>query len=187
MKNRKRIIVAFMLIAVMLLGIGYAALTDVLDITGTAELTAGNAQQAFDADVYFKSAEALDYQNSAKPDTAEVSLSDNDVALFNAYNLAAQGDTASFKFVINNDSDLEVTITPSLTVVGDAAAVAVADEWFSVASDWAGQPKVIAANSSIEYTVTVTLKKTATLTPEDPMISSKFSITLTAESADTVA
>ena len=34
MKNRKRVVVAFLLVAVMLLGVGYATLTDVLEITG---------------------------------------------------------------------------------------------------------------------------------------------------------
>lgn len=185
MKNRRQILVAFMLCAVMLLGIGYAALSDVLDITGTAELTAGNAGNAFDGDVYFESGEALDYQSTSKPDTVELSA-DKDNALFFANNLAAKGDQAQFKFIIKNDSALEVTVTPSLTVVGDETALETADKWFNVHSNLRGQATTIAAGGSFEYIITVDLKDTPTLTATDAIISSKFSITLNVVSSDTV-
>ena len=181
MKNRRRTITAFILIACLVMGLGYAALTDVLDITGTAEITAGNAQAGFDEDIYFVSAEALQHTSAAKPDKAEI-LSDNDNAYFYSYNLATAGDTASFKFVIKNDSDLEVTITPTLT--SDAGAN-TNTEWFSLVSDWAGQPKTVAANSEIEYTVTITLKKTPSLDSEE-ILTGKFGVTLTAVAADNV-
>ena len=61
MKNRKTVVVAFMLCAVMLLGVGYAALSDVLDIQGTAQVTQGNAQNAFDGDVYFSAVSLVVY------------------------------------------------------------------------------------------------------------------------------
>ena len=35
MKNRKVIVTAFLLVAIMILGVGYAAVNNVLDITGT--------------------------------------------------------------------------------------------------------------------------------------------------------
>ena len=38
MKNRKRVIVAFMLVACMLLGVGYAAITTHLNIQGGVEV-----------------------------------------------------------------------------------------------------------------------------------------------------
>jgi hypothetical protein len=179
MKNRRRTITAFILIACLVMGLGYAALTDVLDITGTAEITAGNAQAGFDEDIYFESAEALQHTTAAVPDSAEV-LSNNDNAYFYSNNLATAGDTASFKFVIRNDSDLEVTITPTLT---SADGANTNTEWFSLVSDWAGQPKTVAANSSIEYTVTITLLKTPTLETGE-VLTGKFGVTLTAVAAD---
>ena len=58
MKNRKSIVVAFLLVAVMLLGVGYAALTDILDITGSADINQSAAEEAFNEDVYFTGAVA---------------------------------------------------------------------------------------------------------------------------------
>ena len=182
MKNRKRIVVAFLLVVALVLGVGYAALTDVLSITGTADISAGNAQSAFDEDIYFSDAVVLDPISSS--DKAEVT-SDNDVAMFASYGLASKGDVTNFKFTIKNDSDLDVTISPVLTVVGDDNAVAVANTWFSVYSDWNGLPHTVDANSSIEYTVTVELKATPTLM-EGELISSTFNITLTAVSEDNI-
>ena len=88
MKNRRNIVIAFMLCAVMLLGVGYAAVSDALDILGTAEINAGNVQSAFDTNVYFSSAHANTYTTGATPDKAWVSSEDNDFAQFNSYNLA---------------------------------------------------------------------------------------------------
>ena len=41
MKRRKSVVVVFLLAAAMMLSIGYAELTDVLDITGTADVDVG--------------------------------------------------------------------------------------------------------------------------------------------------
>ena len=53
MKNRKFIVVAFMLTACMIVGVGYAALTDTLNIGGDAEVSQAGAENTFDGDVYF--------------------------------------------------------------------------------------------------------------------------------------
>ena len=58
MKNRKFVVVAFLLVAVMLLGVGYAALTDTLIIIGNAHIDLDTANKTFDEKVYFSAAEA---------------------------------------------------------------------------------------------------------------------------------
>ena len=58
MKNRKTVVVAFLLCAVLLLGVGYAALSDTLDITGSADVNQSAAEEAFNEDVYFSAAVA---------------------------------------------------------------------------------------------------------------------------------
>jgi hypothetical protein len=58
MKNRKTVVMAFLLVAVMLLSVGYAALTDVLDITGSADVNQSAAEEAFNEDIYFSAAVA---------------------------------------------------------------------------------------------------------------------------------
>ncbi|MBO5270056.1 MAG: hypothetical protein J6B77_04670, partial [Clostridia bacterium] len=90
MKNRKTVVVAFLLLAVMLLGVGYAALTDVLDITGSADVNQSAAEEAFNEDIFFSAAVANDAGN-----TASVNADNNDKASFTANNLKGKGDKAT--------------------------------------------------------------------------------------------
>jgi hypothetical protein len=153
MKKRKNLVLALLLVASLILGIGYAAVTDVLDINGNADVDQVGAQEAFNEDVHFavNGAVANDAGN-----VAEVT-SDNDVATFTASNLKGQGDTATFTFTIVNEGDLDAVVTPSLAADGNTNA-----EYFAVSSDWNGQAKDLAAGASITYTVTVELLKTPT-------------------------
>ena len=137
----------------MLLGIGYAALTDVLDINGTADVTNNAANNEFDQDIYFSAAVA----NEGAPNTASVNGNNNDKADFTVKSLALKGDKATFTFTIKNDGELPAVVTPQLTALN-----ATTEEYFTISSDWAGQPKVLAANSSITYTLTIELIKTPT-------------------------
>ena len=163
MKNRKRVVVAFLLVAVMLMSVGYAALTDVLDITGSADVNKSAAEDAYNADIYFTAAVANQTGN-----TASVNSDNNDKASFTANTLQGAGDTATFTFTITNDGDLDAIVTPSISSNTN-------ETYFSVSSDWNGQPKTLAAGQTLTYTVTVTLKETPTDT-----ISGSFIIELTA-------
>ena len=167
MKQRKTVIVAFLLAAVLLLGVGYAALTDVLDITGSADVNQSAAEDAFNEDIYFKTAVANDDGN-----TASVNLDNNDKASFTANNLKGKGDKATFTFTIVNDGDLDATVTPSISSNTNT-------EYFGISSDWAGQSKTLTAGGTLTYTVTVELLETPTVT-----ISGSFIIELTAVSVD---
>lgn len=168
MKNRKSVIVAFLLVAVMLLGVGYAALTDVLDITGTADVNQSAAEEAFNEDIHFIAATANETGN-----TASVNKDNNDKASFTANTLKGKDDTASFTFTIENAGDIAANITPKL----NAALGNTLPEYFDVTSDWNGQAQELAAGAKITYTVTVKLLKTPTET-----ISGSFLVELTATS-----
>jgi cytochrome c oxidase assembly protein Cox11 len=160
MKNRKTVVVAFLLVAVMLLGVGYAALTDVLDINGSADVSQDAAQDAFDEDIYFEKVEVLTKAQNAEGrdlNVASISTGDPDQGNFTADGLKGEGDTAQFKFTIKNNSDLDAVVTPSLASDGNSNA-----EYFSITSDWNAKPKTIAAGATETYTVTVTLLKTPT-------------------------
>lgn len=163
MKNRKRVVVSFLLVAVMLMSVGYAALTDVLDITGSADVNKSAAENAYNAKIYFTGAVANQTGN-----TASVNADNNDKASFTANTLQGAGDTATFTFTITNDGDLDATVTPSISSNTN-------ETYFSISSDWNGQPKTLEAGKTLTYTVTVTLKETPTDT-----ISGSFIIELTA-------
>lgn len=167
MKNRKTVVVAFLLCAVLLLGVGYAALTDTLDITGSADVNVTELEKEYEVDIYFN--ETCTVSNTV--DTASRNADNVDKASFSAKSLLKANDTASFTFTIMNDSDHEVVVTPKLSdTLGNTNP-----DWFSITSDWGGQPQTIAAQGSKTYTVTVMLK-------DDPTsaISGSFLIELVA-------
>ena len=58
MRNRKRILTICLVVAILCVGVGFAAVTDVLDVIGTVEVSEANAQNAFDANLYFTDAVA---------------------------------------------------------------------------------------------------------------------------------
>ena len=167
MKNRRNIIVAFLLCACMIIGVGYATLTDVLDITGSADVNQSAAEEAFNEDIYFSGAVANETGN-----TASVNSDNNDKASFTANTLKGKGDKATFTYTINNDGDLDAIVTPSISSNTNT-------EFFNVYSDWNGQPTELKAGQSVTYTVTIELIETPTET-----ISGSCIIELTAKSVD---
>ena len=170
MKNRRNVVIAFMIVAVMLLGIGYAALSDTLDITGSADVNQSAAEEAFNEDIFFSAAVANETGN-----TASVNADNNDKASFTANTLKGKGDKVTFTFTIKNDGDVAATVTPKL----NATLGNTNTEYFSIVSDWDGATKDLAAHSEITYTVTIELLKTPTVT-----ISGSFLVELTAVSVD---
>jgi uncharacterized repeat protein (TIGR01451 family) len=169
MKNRKGLI-AFMVLAVMLLGIGYAALTDTLDITGSADVNQSAAEEAFNEDIYFSAAVANEEGN-----TASINADNNDKASFTAKTLKGKGDKVTFTFTIKNDGDIAATVTPKL----NATLGNTNPEYFSLTSDWDGAAKTLDAGGELTYTVTIELLKTPTET-----VAGSFLVELTAVSID---
>ncbi|MBE6666297.1 MAG: hypothetical protein E7603_08790 [Ruminococcaceae bacterium] len=135
MKNRKRIIVAFMLVAVMLLGIGYAALTDDLFITGDATLNTTQSQDQFDRDVKFiaatvKSSTGTYISDGVNEIKDEATVATDDSARFNVKTLAERGEKVTFLFTVQNSSiEFDAVITP------DADPSTNNTEYFSITYD----------------------------------------------------
>lgn len=165
MKKRRTLIISLLLVAALCLGIGYAALTDVLDINGSADVNQSAAEDAFNEDVYFTKAVANEEGNAASVDS-----SDNDMANFTAATLKGKGDKVTFTFTILNDSDQDAVVTPSLASDGNTNT-----RYFSITSDWNATARTIKAGKTDTYTVTVELLETPTET-----IHGSFHIELTA-------
>lgn len=165
MKNRKTVVVAFLLVAAMLMSVGYAALTTTLNITGDAAVAEAAANEAFNADISFKSAQA-----NATGDTA-TTTDGSDIATFDVSSLKGKNDTATFTFVIQNKGDLNATMSaPTITISGANAGYFTAVGSFDTTN--------LAAGGTVTYTVTVTLNNTPT-----EAISATFAVELTATSA----
>ena len=151
MKNRKRIIVTFLLIVALVLGVGYAALTDVLNIDGNIEVTQDGAEDAFDADVYFSDV------SSGSAYTAWIQQ-DPDMASFKITGLAGQGDTVTITFTVKNDSDVDATFVASVNSTGSSDK-----EYFSCVTSADTTPVSLPAGGTATIDVTVTLLKTPVL------------------------
>ena len=152
MKSKKTILGIVLLIAILLLGVGYAAITGVtLNINGTANATANTDNFI----VKFTSATAGDKC------TAEVSSSDQNgrTATMNVSGLQTANDTATATFVVTNESpDLNAVLavkTKTMTDTGTGDA-----DYFDVEATIADNASSMAPSATRTVTVTVTLNKT---------------------------
>ena len=149
MKNRRNVIVAFLLICVMILGVGYAVLSDTLLIKGTAELSDINASKALDADVYFTKAEKV--EGGEDGDTVSLNASDNDIANFNIQSFDSMTDKVVYKFTVYNNGANGLTAELAASVaVNDHSAV------FDVDLKWENDIDTIAPGEEAILIVTIT-------------------------------
>jgi len=113
MKNRKTIIVAFMLVACMIVGVGYALVVNTMDIGGTASVSREEAEKAFNQDIYFS---GVVVEGVLKPEgvvagdnkgyTANINTNNNDKAQFTVTGLSSQDDSVEIIFRVENKGDL---------------------------------------------------------------------------------
>ena len=154
MKNRRITIVAFLLIAALTLGFGYAAVTNILDIQGSASVSATAAEAEFNENVYFKGVKKGDelVQSIVAGDnlgyTANINTNNNDKAQFTVTGLEKSGDKYSITFVVQNDSTFDAKVSVKTNTNTNTANFAFTN---SLESD------TIAAGGDLEVTVTVEL------------------------------
>lgn len=155
MKNRKTVVVAFMLVAVMLLGVGYAAVTDNFTINGSAIITDAQANDAFNEDIRF---EGIVVDNVVRGDvlasdnlgyTASVNIA-QDSATYHVTGLKGQGDVKTITFRIKNYGDVDAT----LNFNAETAKTNDQSNVFEVTYDLVNGT-ALAAGASVDVTVTV--------------------------------
>ena len=164
MRNRKSIIVTFMLVACLLMAVGFAALSDTLNIEGDAEVSHQNAVNAFDDDVYFSAV------SSGSGYTAEILTTNNDKGNFTVTGLEGKDDTVSITFTVKNDNEFAVyaTVDPTNTATTNT-------EYFECTTNVGTATFTVPAQGTYDVVVTVKLLKTPQL-EEDQTISGTFDI-----------
>ncbi len=178
MKNRKFVVVAFLIVAVMLLGVGYAALTDTLTIIGNAHIDVDTANKTFDEKVYFSAAEAT--SSTGTGTTADVVSYSSDDATYTANKLATVGEKSVFTFTITNDSNVDATISVNATKLsGDANPSNSNSDKFTVEYSYPDGMTIAKNGGTIDVIVTVTVAE-----PVTSATSATFGIELTATSVD---
>ena len=169
MKKKRTLTVVAAVLAVLMLGVGYAAVAnDVLTINGTASATPSdnNFVVQFDQDTEVDS-----------DDTVTAAYTGTTTATFSASGLTAKGQTASATYAIENlSADLAANLT---AVVGDLTNDAEGNEddksYFSVNYSFASTS--VEAGGDTTLTVTVTMLKT----PVAENVSVTFPVTITAK------
>ena len=161
MKKRRIAVIAFMLVAALTLGIGYAVLTDTLSIG--ADLTANTSGSAkeFDEDVKFLSV-TPDAESAGKV-SGEISADGDSITLsITEGALSTAGSSVKVTIVIENQStEFDPTISaPAVAITGTDAAE------FTVTTNWGTDPKVIdksdgATHGQISFDLTITLNGSA--------------------------
>ena len=140
MKNRRIALIAFMLVAVLTMGIGFAAYSTTLAIHGTTAVSAEAIE--FTQDVKFIGA-------TTSNEAFGTATADGQTATFTVSGMTAYNDTVTFTYTIQNGSEHEVNIvistnptpaTPSKCTVSTALS-----------------SNTIAAGDSITATVVVVL------------------------------
>jgi len=180
MRNRKITLVAFMLVAVLMLGIGYAALTDTLTIIGNAHVDLDQANIAFDEKFYFSAAEAV--SSTGTGTTADTAAGEGtDDVTYTVNKLAVKDEYSVFKFTIKNDSNVDAKVTINPTKLSGATNPSNSNtEKFSVTYEYSNADMVVASNGgTMDVTVTVTL-----IDPVTSATSATFGIELTATTID---
>ncbi|MBQ2805578.1 MAG: hypothetical protein IJF08_00860 [Clostridia bacterium] len=166
MKNRRIILIAFLLCSCMIVGLGYAAYSEVLDISGTAEL---DQDETHDGNVYFSSATPAN-----NLDTASIVENNPDKATFSINSISHVDQYATFTFTITNEND-----EPYDVAVRAYTNNADADEYYSITCDIGGgevgDTAVLPAHGTLDVLVTVEMTQ---LTPANTVVSATFLLEL---------
>ena len=175
MKNKRTFVGLFVILALLCLGIGYAAVSKNLVIsgTGTTNNETGNASDDVLAKNFLVKFADSYTTNVTNGDGAKISVSidSNTEATINAYELTTLNKSVSATLTIVNDSeDLIATI--------DIPTIENASEYFKVETDWT--KTVLNPDGSKEVTVTITLIKSP-IEHQD----ATFKITFVAEASET--
>lgn len=190
MKNRKLAIVAFLLVAVMAIGVGYAALTDYLRVNGDIEVHAANAGVVFDEKIYF-STEPSDITISGGKTEGDVALIDSasvtspDVATFKCNSLSSSASEVTFGYVIKNDSDYDAVVTVAATMQGSETVnpnntnASVFDVSYAFVGYNEGDTVEIAKGGSVQVQVTISLKD-GVVAPTEGSITGTYILEMTA-------
>ena len=201
MKNKRNVLIAFILICCLCLSIGYAALTDTLYVTGKADVTVlGNEddpnthntpfEQKFADEIYWSA--AVPEESGEGKVTATIGPDEQDeekdkvTITVPAGILTHEGDSTVVYATIKNDSDYNAEITwtnPTGNITGTAADGKAGT--YSVSYEWnvSGFNGVIAEDGGTSV-VKITIKLVNAPLADDTC---SFSLTFTANATTTTA
>lgn len=175
MKKRNLVIVAFMLVAAMTIGVGYAALSVQLTVNGSASVSGEDAADEFKEDVYFSNAAKVTSTGSHVTDDAgetiedSITLTNNDrSASFAVKTLMGVNEYVEYTFTVKNDSTMAAAVTPTINIENTSGAYEVKVTEITDGNPLAtestnGNPFVLDADGGTQtFNVKITLKRMPT-------------------------
>ena len=180
MKKRNTTIFAFLLLAAVGMGVGYAAFSQEFNINGTAKVGITQADQEFQKEIIFTQAEAVltkidpSAQVSAEPTKVELDAAKH-VATWTINDLQAKGDKCVGTFTVTNNSDLAAQIEQLNISNPDASLFSITVA--GIANDDRLEAKNDGDTDEITFTVTVEMLKDPTAT-KDYTFNVKYTATL---------
>ncbi len=172
MKNRKNILIAFVLIAALCVGVGFAATTDLLNVDGKLNVDITDIENAFDVSVDFKSVAVADTSTGDKTKvSANVDSSDPDV-------INVKIDKGAFNVV-----DETIVLTCTIENTGSQAATLAftgtdtVPKNFEITHSFANATNTtLAAGATTDATITITMKTI----PAAAVVDADFKVQITA-------
>ena len=189
MKNRKVIVTAFLLVAVMLLGVGYAAVSDTLNFGGDATISGDQAQQEFDVDVkiaavsvdmanwreYSSTGAEIEEEGDIVVDIMGSGDNEADVVDFQIFSLADAGESKTIWFKVTNESAHDATLHGSdITENGTHDYFDSYSEIYT--ADGSATTEVLPAGGEVLVKLVISVKATPT-----ELYQGNFSFVITAE------
>ncbi|MBQ9781068.1 MAG: hypothetical protein IJW00_09010 [Clostridia bacterium] len=180
MKNRKLVIVAFMLVAAMVMGIGYAAISGTLTITGTASAFTPN-QESVQTAVHFTGTTGNNNDDDVTATATAGSQAATMEITFNLDEAVDDSDTVEMKAgnTITKTATYEIEYTVSgataSTVLPNAVVTpSVTNDKTELAISWSveGASNVTTTSFEMPITAKVTVTVTAVLTLTEDMLNS---------------
>lgn len=171
MKKRNTTIFAFLLLAAVGMGVGYAALTDNLSIGGKVDVNTDQAMKDWNDDVRFTNMEFDSTHTANKAAVASVSYEDeDDTAVLNVTGLDSKGDVIDITFTVGNantnynaqiaevtamSNDNEANFTITASIIDSVAEKNNGTATIKVSIELLVQPtETLTANFSVSYTAT---------------------------------
>lgn len=180
MKNRKIILISFLVCACIVVGVGYANLSDDLSITGHGQLSYTNANEEFKKDIYFSrvvsrtNCTAVIDATDTSNDTIAVTIDDT------TSKMAVKGDKATVELEIANATLDVATVTLDFESNATAQYFELSCSESSPFTIDAGTEGVDTVNPGLKtITVTITLKQSINTNMENQ---ENFSLVLNAVS-----
>lgn len=188
MRNRKTVIVAFVLVAVMLMAVGYAALSTDLFIGGNATINADKAQTEFDGQIKFDAVKAGDIVTAGTGSAADIITRTSDKSMDLGVNsLALKDETATFTFRILNESDHEcVASIETLKIMGVTLSEiggVYTDSWIEAKVEWTDSVLESATDASTPGVATFKITFKLLQNPTEQVVRS-INITVDATTTD---